>query len=90
MDFGDALKALRKGFRVTRADWPANRYLQLDAPGTTIELHVVDACIALFTPSQREMMASDWRYHHAERGAVERLRARVPRILPDETHGDGC
>lgn len=77
MDFGDALRALKRGLRVARAGWNGKgMWLVLVVPETTRHVSVagtfdVQACIGMKTAddkmqpgwlaSQSDMLATDWR-----------------------------
>lgn len=68
MDFGDAIRALRAGQRVTRAGWNGkNMWLALQVPDANskmtlpyIYMSTVAGDLVPWLASQTDMLAEDW------------------------------
>ena len=69
MDFGKALAVLRRGGRVTRQSWQDGWKLRLDLPGEMpyarmtmpyIAIRVAKEEFVPWTPTQADMLSSDW------------------------------
>ena len=68
MNFGQALKRLKKGFRVTRPGWNGvGMWLELQLPGELskmtrpyIYMFMVDQQLVPWVASQTDLLAADW------------------------------
>lgn len=68
MNFGQALKRLKKGFRVTRTGWNGKGvWLELQHPGELskmtrpyIYMFTVDQQLVPWVASQTDLLAADW------------------------------
>lgn len=75
MDFGDALKRLKAGYRIARDGWNGRgMYIYLDQSPRGLDGMEYEPCIVMFTAnglhqpgwlaSQADMLADDWHEVH--------------------------
>jgi hypothetical protein len=64
-DFSEALRLMKRGYRVQRVDWVEQRQLLIDHVGARI---VCRCCPGPWEPGRDDILAEDWHLVDAEGG----------------------